>query len=90
MAKAKKKPAAKALVKSRKVHAKWMETVVKDAEIAAQVTAHKRKHKQLHKALDELVGDFVYHNPRKLPTRTTVFELMQWSKNQTEQPTGVA
>lgn len=64
---------------------------VRKVSLATEVTPemHMCKHAQLHKALDELVGDFVHHNPRKLPTRTTIYELMVWSKGQITNPTGV-
>jgi len=46
---------------------------------------HKEKHKILHKALDELVADFISHT-EKMPSDTTVLELMKWSQGQTVKP----
>lgn len=43
---------------------------------------HKEKHKLLHKYLDELVADFV-QNTNKIPSETSVMELMEWSHKQT-------
>jgi len=47
---------------------------------------HKKRHKDLHKSLDELVADFIRHTER-LPSRTTVLELMKWSSEQVDNPT---
>ena len=46
---------------------------------------HKQRHLTLHRALDELIADFIIHT-EKLPSKTTVMELMQWSHQQTIQP----
>lgn len=48
---------------------------------------HKNRHLELHKALDELVADFLSHNKFKLPSSTTLYELMKWSHGQTFEPT---
>ena len=45
---------------------------------------HLKKHIELHKALDELMADFIYHT-QKLPSETTVTELMEWSYEQTKE-----
>lgn len=47
---------------------------------------HKERHELLHKHFDELLADFIGHT-RKLPSKTTIFELLQWSNKQTENPT---
>ena len=44
---------------------------------------HREKHKELHKALDELAADYMSET-EKLPSETTVMELMQWSHEQTQ------
>ena len=47
---------------------------------------HKQRHVELHRALDELLADFLRHTTR-LPSSTTVLELMRWSHSQTLNPT---
>ena len=47
---------------------------------------HKVRHQLLHKELDELVADFIIHNKDKLPSTTTIIELMEWSYEQTKNP----
>jgi len=47
---------------------------------------HKERHKMLHEHLDELAADFITHMSKRL-SETTVFELMQWSFEQTKNPT---
>ena len=47
---------------------------------------HIKVHEELHKALDELVADMIRHT-EMLPSTTTVMELMQWSNEQTKEPT---
>lgn len=47
---------------------------------------HKKRHEELHKCLDELVADFIGQTG-KLPSKTTVLELMEWSAQQTKEPT---
>ena len=49
-------------------------------------TFHIIRHKELHKSFDELLADFIRHKG-KLPSKTTVSELMEWSHNQTKDPT---
>lgn len=46
---------------------------------------HIKKHKELHSALDELVADLIRHT-KKLPSTTSVMELMAWSNKQTWNP----
>lgn len=43
--------------------------------------SHKVRHQILHDELDELVADFITHT-RGLPSKSTIMELMQWSKQQ--------
>lgn len=49
---------------------------------------HIERHKMLHKYFDELVADWIGHTDR-LPSKATVYELMQWSHRQTLDPTEV-
>lgn len=46
---------------------------------------HRDRHRMLHAFLDELVADFIDHTG-KLPSQTTLMELMQWSHEQTLKP----
>lgn len=46
---------------------------------------HIERHKMLHERLDELVADFISHT-KKLPSQTTVMELMGWSAEQVKNP----
>lgn len=46
---------------------------------------HIKRHKELHGYLDELVADFIGHTG-KLPSKTTIMELMEWSDGQTIEP----
>jgi hypothetical protein len=48
---------------------------------------HQKRHVLLHGAFDELVADFLEHHREKMPSTTTVMELMQWSHRQTQEPT---
>jgi hypothetical protein len=57
-----------------------MENIEKDKD------KHISRHKELHKMLDELVADFIDLTD-KMPSKTTVMELMQWSHKQTKNPT---
>ena len=47
---------------------------------------HKERHVELHKALDELIADFISHTS-KLPSDTSLMELMKWSHQQMMEPT---
>jgi hypothetical protein len=47
---------------------------------------HILRHKELHKAFDELIADMMQHTGR-LPSKTSVRQLMEWSNSQTENPT---
>ena len=46
---------------------------------------HIARHKMLHGHLDELIADFITHT-KQLPSRTTLFEFIDWSHKQTENP----
>ena len=48
---------------------------------------HKERHAELHKCLDELLADFIGHTHR-LPSKTTILELVEWSNQQQFAPTG--
>lgn len=43
---------------------------------------HTQRHKLLHREPDELVADMLTHTG-KLPTETSIFELLSWSNQQT-------
>lgn len=47
---------------------------------------HKERHIKLHQNLEKLVADFVAHTG-KLPSQTTLIELLSWSNKQTTNPT---
>lgn len=47
---------------------------------------HLERHKLLHKELDELIADFIQETG-KMPSKTKVMELMEWSHKQTIKPT---
>lgn len=46
---------------------------------------HKERHIALHKNLDELIADFINHTG-KLPSQSSVMELMEWAHAQTISP----
>jgi len=47
---------------------------------------HKEVHHELHEALDELAADYMEHTG-KLLSKTSVVELLEWSFEQTKDPT---
>lgn len=47
---------------------------------------HRERHVELHQKLDELLADFLTYNRGKVPSNTTVMELMSWSHQQTIEP----
>ena len=47
---------------------------------------HKQRHVELHKKLNELCADFISQTG-KYPSKTTMLELMEWSHEQTKNPT---
>ncbi|HEY7195462.1 MAG TPA: hypothetical protein VH439_17095 [Gemmatimonadales bacterium] len=51
------------------------------------VEEHRARHRFLHDALDELVADYLSQHRRMLPSETSLMALMQWSYDQTQQPT---
>jgi hypothetical protein len=56
------------------------------ATISNNPLEHKQRHEFLHKALDELVADMLTRTDRTLST-ITVMQLMEWSHQQTLEPT---
>jgi len=46
---------------------------------------HKARHIMLHKHFDELLADWIDHT-RSLPSTSTVKDLMEWSFEQTVNP----
>ena len=46
---------------------------------------HKARHIELHRCLDELLADWIQHTG-KLPSKSTVLDLMEWSHKQTVEP----
>ena len=47
---------------------------------------HKREHLKLHHSLDVLIGDWISQT-ENLPSRSSVMQLMEWSHQQTLEPT---
>lgn len=45
---------------------------------------HRDRHRMLHSHLDELVADFI-NNTKKVPSESTVMELMEWSAKQIDE-----
>ncbi len=58
----------------------------KGADMSELKESHRERHALLHKHLDELVADFITHTDG-LPSKSTVFELIEWSYQQTLNPT---
>jgi hypothetical protein len=54
--------------------------------MAMTVEDHQKIHKALHTCLDELVADFINHT-KNLLSKTSIMELVQWSYQQTIEPT---
>ncbi len=50
---------------------------------------HRKIHEALHKSLDQLVADYLLHNSHKLPSSTSLTELMTWAYEQTIKPTSM-
>lgn len=48
---------------------------------------HIAKHQMLHKHFDELLSDFIMQNPGKRLSNTTLMDILNWSKQQTINPT---
>ena len=55
--------------------------------MSIETEEHRQRHVELHKNLDELVADWIIHNPGKFPSSTTILELIRWSHQQTIVPT---
>ena len=49
---------------------------------------HIKRHKELHHSLDELIADWISLT-KCLPSKASVMELMQWSHEQTIDPSEV-
>ena len=47
---------------------------------------HKERHKDLHKYLDELLADWIFHT-EGLPSKASILDLVNWSYQQTIDPT---
>ena len=47
---------------------------------------HKQRHIKLHENLDELIGDYISQT-KKMLSKTTIMELIEWSHQQTIEPT---
>jgi len=65
-----------------------MITIKKRSDMAVETSPedHKIRHVELHKCLDEIIADFISHT-NKMPSKTKVLELMDWSYKQTIKPT---
>lgn len=46
---------------------------------------HRQLHVKMHKTLDAVIADFMKHTDR-LPSKTPIIELLEWSYQQTIQP----
>jgi hypothetical protein len=51
---------------------------------------HRERHKLLHAELDELLADWIRHNPGKMPSQTSLLEFLKWSHEQAIEPTEAA
>ena len=60
-------------------------------ELLDNPISHKHRHQQLHSALDELLVDYMIHHPNMFPLTQgmTIKALLEWSKEQTENPTPI-
>lgn len=47
---------------------------------------HKERHVELHRKLDELLADFIEQTGKRV-SATSLLELLQWSFEQTKNPT---
>lgn len=50
------------------------------------VDSHRERHELLHRCLDELVADWISQT-NNFPSKSTVLQLMDWSAEQTRNPT---
>ena len=46
---------------------------------------HVQRHKESHQTFNELLDDFMLHT-KKLPSKTTLMEFMEWSHSQIFNP----
>ncbi len=51
-----------------------------------KLEGHKSRHLRLHHCLDELTADWIRHTGKR-PSEHTIFDLMEWSHEQTITPT---
>lgn len=51
---------------------------------------HQQRHVALHQAVDELLADYITHNPGQSILTIPLLELLAWSAQQTRHPTGNA
>jgi len=58
------------------------------SDTALHQEEHKKRHIELHKALDELATDYLVQHGGKIPSHTTIMELMTWSNEQQKNPNG--
>lgn len=61
-----------------------MDNLDEDSKIEKE--KHKKQHLELHAKLDELLADWISHT-KSMPSKSTVFELLEWSYEQTLSPT---
>lgn len=54
-------------------------------DLLARDELHRQRHKVLYQELDELVADFITHTGKR-PSNATILELIQWSNEQTINP----
>lgn len=50
---------------------------------------HQARHLELHKALDELLADYLLHHPGSVPGKIMLIQLLEWSHQQTTEPTAL-
>lgn len=62
--------------------------VIKQVKEISIRQAHINRHKELHSYLDELLADFIRHTG-KMPLKLPIQELMEWSNEQTKNPTEI-
>ena len=48
---------------------------------------HRSRHTELHKSIDELFADYLRHHREARLSTTTLMQLMEWSYQQTLNPT---
>lgn len=59
--------------------------MTKSASKRKTVNDHIKRHKELHNCLDELLADFIKETG-KAPSQCSIYDLLTWSKEQTENP----